>query len=137
MRFPLGYQSYNTNNYLKYLDGCFFIAKDEQELVNFYKLFNKLCSLIKFTIATEHNNELFYFDVLIKRKNTKLVTSVFRKKNITGSYLNFQSHCGLKQKVNLIRTLSNRAHLIYSPDFFEEELNNIKTLLYRNLYSLI
>ena len=92
MRFPLGYQSYNTNNYLKYVDGCFFIAKDEQELVNFYKLFNKLCSLIKFTIATEHNNELFYFDVLIKRKNTKLMTSVFRKKKLLQVVILIFSH---------------------------------------------
>ena len=59
------------------------------------------------------------------------MTTVFRKKNFTGQ--NFQSHCVLKQKVNLIRTLCHRAHLICAPEFFKE-INFIKTLLYRNGY---
>ena len=53
---------------------------------------------------------------------------------ITGNYLNFQLQYGLKRKVNLIRTLFYRAHLICSPEFFEKEISHNKTLLYRNGY---
>ena len=60
------------------------------------------------------------FDVLVKRSNDKFVSTVFRKKNILNVF-NFQSHFGLKRKINLIRTLCYRTNLVCSPDFFEEE----------------
>ena len=105
------------------MDDCFVKAKNKQELDNFYKLPNEQHNLIKFTIEKDQNNELSYLDVLVKRQNTEFVTTFFRKETITGNYLTFQSHCGLKRKVNLIKTLCHRAHLICSLEFFEEEIN--------------
>ena len=57
-----------------------------------------------------------------------------RKKTLTGCYLNFQSNCSLKRKVNLIRTLCHRAHKICSPELLLSEIKQIKTLLNKNGY---
>ena len=119
--------------YHRYVDDCFVIAENEQKLDNFYKLLNEQHDSIKFTIEKEQNNELSYLDVLVIRKS-EFVTTVFRKDTFTGKYLNFQSHCSLKRKINLIKTLCHRAHLICSPEFFEREIEYIKTLLYKNGY---
>ena len=108
-------------NYFRYVDDCIVIAKNKQELNNFYKLINEHDSTK--LIEKEQNNELPYLDVLVKRKNTELVTTVYKKETFTGNSLNFQSHCNLNGKINLLRTLRHRAHLICSPEFFEEEID--------------
>ena len=97
-------------------------------------MINETHDAIDFTSEKENNNEISYLDVLVKRRGDKFVTTVFRKETFSGNYLNFQSHCSLKRKINLIRTLCHRAHLICSPEFFEDEIEYIKTLLYKNGY---
>ena len=108
------------------MDECFVKAENEQELDNFYKLLNQTRGSITFTIEKENNNnEISYLDVLVKRLNSKFVTTVFRKETFTGNYLNFQSHCGLKRRITLIRTLCHHARLIFSPEFFEDDIEYI------------
>ena len=65
---------------------------------------NNAHEAINFTIEKEKNDELAFLDVLVKRKENRFLTTVFRKKTFTGCYLNFQSNCSLKRKINLIRT---------------------------------
>ena len=50
---------------------------------------NSLHNDIKFTKEIEENNQLLFLDVLIKRKDDKFITSVFRKPTFNGQYLNF------------------------------------------------
>ena len=64
----------------------------------------------------ESNIELTFLDVLVEREENRFLTSVYRKKTFTGCYLNSQSNCSLKRKVNIIRTLCHRAHKICSPE---------------------
>ena len=90
---------------LRYVDDCFVIAINDQELVNFNKLINEQHNSIKFIIEKKQNSQLSSLDVLVKRQKTELVTTVVRKETFTINYLNFQSNCCLKRKVNLIRTL--------------------------------
>ena len=74
-----------------------------------------------------------------KKTKYRICNYYFQKRSdyqFTSDYLNFQSHCGLKRKVNLIRTLCHRANLMCSPELFEEKIYYIKTLLYRNAYPL-
>ena len=73
-------------------------------------------------------------DVLVKRKENRFVTTVYRKKTFTGCYLNFQLNCSLKRKINLIRTLCHRAHIICSPELLLNEIKQIKLLLDKNGY---
>ena len=74
----------------------------------------------------EINNELAFLDVLVKRQNNRFLTTVFRKKTFIGNYLNFQSNCSMKRKVNLKRTLCHRAHKIFSPELFANEVSHIR-----------
>ena len=75
-----------------------------------------------------------FLDTLVKRQNNRFLTSDFREKTVTGNYLNFQSNCSMKRKVNLIRTLCHRAHKICSPELFSKEVIQIKVLLNKNEY---
>ena len=92
----------NKIHYFRYVDDCFVVTENERELDNFYKLLNETHDSINFTCEKENNNEISYLDVLVKRRNTKFVTTVFRKVTFTGNYLNFQLNCGFKRKINLI-----------------------------------
>ena len=67
----------------------------------------------------------------MKRRNTTFVTTVFRKETFTGNHLNVQSYCGLKRKTLNKDSVS---HLICSPEFFEDNIEYFKTLLYKNGY---
>ena len=82
----------------------------------------------------ENNNELAFLDVQVKQEENKFITSVFRKKTFTGCYLNFQSNCSLKRKVNLIRTLCHCAYKICSLDLLLSKIKQIKLLLNKSGY---
>ena len=73
--------------------------------------------------------------MLIKRKDDKFITSVFRKPTCTAQYLNFQSYCTKRRKVGLIRPLFHRASKICCPEVFQTELNVIKELLLKDGYA--
>ena len=99
-----------------------------------FERLNTLHSAIKFTKEIEVNNQISFLDVLIKRKDDKFITSIFRKPSFTGQYLNFQSYCSRRRKVGLIKTLFHRAHKLCSEEMFQTELNVIKDLLINNGY---
>ena len=75
-----------------------------------------------------------FLDILTIRENDRFLTTVYRKASFTGQYLHFQSFCSKKRKINLIRTLCHRAHMICSPDLLEKELNKIKDIFIKNGY---
>ena len=89
---------------------------------------------INFTIEIGNNDELAFLDVQVKRKENRFLTSVYRKKTFTGCYLNFQSKCCFKRKLNLIRTFCHRAHRICFPELLSNEMKQIKILLNKNGY---
>jgi hypothetical protein len=53
-----------------------------------------------------------FLDVLVTRKETTLVTKVYRKPTHTGRYLNFKSNHPPHVKRGLIQSLFNRASII-------------------------
>ena len=95
---------------------------------------NNVYEAINFTIEKDKNDELSFLDVQVKRKKNTFFTSVYRKKTFIGCYLNFQSNCSLKRKINLIRTLCHHAHIICSPELLSNEMKQIKLLLIKNGY---
>ena len=123
----------NSLLYLRYVDDCFVLVRNEKIMDNFFNVLNNAHDSINFTIEKEKNYELAFLDVQIKQKENRFLTSVQRKKTFTECYLNFQSNCCLKRKVNLIRTLSHRAHKICSQELLLSEIKQIK-ILYKNSY---
>ena len=60
--------------------------------------------------------------------------TVYRKQICTNNYLDFQSFCSKRRKIGLIKTLYSRTQEICSPEFLEDKLNNLKTILKLNRY---
>ena len=97
--------------------------------------FNSIHRTIKFTREIELNSQIDFLDVLIKKTNDKFLTTVYRKTTFKDNYLNFQSHCNKWRKVGLIKTLYHRTYQICSPEFFNDEIKNIKEILRKNGYA--
>ena len=121
----------NSFLYLRYVDDCFVLLRNEKIMDEVFNILNNAHTSISFTIK-KNNNGIAFLDVQIKREENRFLTSVYRKKTFTGCYLNFQSNCSLKRKVNLIRTLCHRAHKICSPELLLSEIKQIKLLLNKN-----
>ena len=75
-----------------------------------------------------------HFYVMVTRKETEFVTSLYRKKTFSGQYVNFLAHCSRRRKTNLIKTLCHRAVKICSSSTLHEELDKIKNFLCDNGY---
>ena len=85
-------------------------------------------------MESETDNCLPFLDVLVRRTPTEFVTSIYRKPTFTGQYINFLSHSSKKRKINLIKTLCNRAVSICSPSTLDDEIDKIKEVLQSNGY---
>ena len=72
--------------------------------------------------------------LLARSPGGNFTRSVYRKPTWTGQYTHFRSFVPLRQKRNLIRTLTHRAHLICSEDTLEAELLHIADVLKENGY---
>ena len=135
----MGYleQEYFCNNkkplmYVRYVDDCFILFENKQECEEMFTAFNSLHPSIKFTQEAEEDDSLPFLDVLVRRKDNKFLTSVYRKTTFTGQYVNFQSYCTKRRKVNLIRTLCDRAMKLCSTDYLNEEIETISKLMINN-----
>ena len=51
-----------------------------------------------------------------------------------GHHLNVQSHCNKRRKVGLIKTLHHRDYQTCSPEFLNDEIENLKETLKKNEY---
>ena len=122
--------------WLRYVDDTFIIWDgSDDELEQFLLHLNSIKTTIKFTMEKEANNQLPFLDVMVRRNNQKIQTSVYRKPTHTGQYLNFSSNHSSNTKHGIVRTLVDRALTICnSEDTLQEEINNIKSDLTRNGY---
>ena len=134
---------YNKNNWLKncpkdlkpvyykrYVDDIFLLFNRPEHAHFFLEYINKKHKNMKFSIETEINGSLSFFDIKIFRENENSVTSVFRKDTFSGVYTNFISFIPLEYKFGLVRTLLNRYFNLTS-DFlkFHHESDKRKKIL--------
>ena len=57
---------------------------------------------------------LLFLDVLMCKETSVFLTTVYRKPNFTGLYIQWDSFCPQKRKINLIKTLTHRALMMCS-----------------------
>ena len=74
-------------------------------------------------------------DVAIDSNGETYVTSVYRKENNKGHFMNGRGECPERYKVGMIRGLIDRTHKISSIEIFNVECNKLKQLLINNGYS--
>ena len=120
--------------YFRYVDDCFVVFKNKGECDLMFEAFNNLHPSIKFTLEAEEDNTLPFLDVLVQRNGDEFLTSIYRKTTFTGQYVNYNSFCSEKRKVNLIGTLCDRAVRICSPVKLDAELKTICEILKSNGY---
>ena len=121
--------------YRRYVDDIFIILDAQTDISPIIELFNKAHPAIHFTSELEKDGIFNFLDVLLStRPDGSLRRSVFRKPTWTGQYTHFQSFVPLRQKRNLVRTLTHRAKRICSTDTLESELAYIADVLKENGY---
>ena len=59
------------------------MVRSEKIIDEFFNVLNNAHEAINFTIEKEKNEELAFLDVLVKRKENRFLTTVFRKKTFT------------------------------------------------------
>ena len=78
---------------------------------------------IQFTYEAEKNSKLPLLDVMLCRKDNKLVCSVYRKSTNNDIYMNWNSFAPKTWKMRTLKSLIERAFLICSTEeFLNEEL---------------
>ena len=76
-----------------------------------------------------------FLDVILTKNDHSLTSTVFCKKTSISLFTSFDSFTPISYKIGLIKTLLNRAFVICSSwKVLHKEINNIKTLLNKNLY---
>ena len=123
--------------YRRYVDDVICMFKSRDHFKKFLRYLNSRHNNIKFEYEEEKNNELPFLDVLVKRENNALVTSIYRKKTFSGVYLNYHSYLPNEYKHGLLFTLLFRAFRICSDDHkFHVEIDVLKEIWQKNKYPL-
>ncbi|CAF1569083.1 unnamed protein product [Didymodactylos carnosus] len=79
--------------FYRYVDDVFMVLHETQrDIALFVRFMNKLESSIKFTIEMQTDNKLPFLDVMAERKDSELITYVYRKPTDPGLYLRWTSN---------------------------------------------
>ena len=127
-----------VKTWLRYVDDTFILIEKKDAVESILKLLNSVHSNIKFTFEHEQNNKLPFLDVMVRKEDGgNLVTSIYRKKTFTGTYLNWNSLTSREYKIGLIHCLLDRMWKIcnnYTSIHFEIE--KLKSILIKNDYPI-
>ena len=119
--------------YFRYVDDIFACFSSEDECEEFAHQLNAMHQSLQFTCEKEVDQRISFLDVCV-HKESKFVTSVYRKKTFTGQYVKWQSFCPRKRKTKLVATLVHRAMKVCSTSKLNDEIDYIKRMLCDNGY---
>ena len=123
--------------YRRYVDDTFLLFKSLDHVEQFRAYLNAKHPNISFTCDLEENGILPFLDVKVQRSGAQFITSIYRKPTFTGLFSKYYAFSPLKNKENLISTLTVRAWRICSNyDFFNQEIDKLKAILQSNGYPL-
>ena len=101
----------------------------------FYRKLNQIHSNVKFTYELENNKQLPFLDVNVDNSKEKLELSIYGKPTHIGLYNKWSSLAPTKYKLNLIRSLVNRAIKVCSNrQLLFHEYEKITKMLQQNGY---
>ena len=128
------YKGPSIQFYRRYVDETFCLFNNEHDAFLFFDVLNSQHDNIKFTMEKESNNTLAFLDVFINNKDpSNLITSVYRKKTLTGLLTGFFSFTSFSYKLGLIQTLLDRAYKINKILLgFNEDVKKLPYLLRKN-----
>ena len=104
--------------------------------MRFFYYLNSRRLNIKLTFEKQNSGKFAFLDILISNENHNFCASVFPEKAPIGLYTNFTSFTPFSYKIGLIKTFLHRVfEMISSWNLFDQEKQEIKNLLIKNLYS--
>ena len=80
----------------------------KQEFLQFLENLNSIWPSLNFTYEEEENGLITFLDLKISRNINSLSYSFHQKETHSGTYLNFNSHCSMSIKTNIIFTEAKR-----------------------------
>ena len=90
--------------YRRYVDDIICLFNSKSNADKFYEFLNKQHPNIKFTFEKE-NNQISFWDILIKCYGENLSTTVFGEKKTIGLFTNYLSFLPLPTKLTLLKLL--------------------------------
>ena len=113
----------------------FLLFKTSEHAESFHQYLSNCHNNINFTIEQENGRCLSFLDVLVRREESQICTSVFRKDNYTGKGTNFFSFIYPKYKLSSIQTLIHRAFQLCSNNYlFRLEVEFLRKFFTSNNY---
>ncbi|XP_046542347.1 uncharacterized protein LOC124252739 [Haliotis rubra] len=108
------------------VDDTFVVLNPNDNPEHLLSHLNSHHSRMQFTMEEESDNKLPFLDVLVKKEENKLSTTVYKKPTHNDQYLHFTSNHPLQVKKGIISTLTRRAKNICSTtEALETELSHI------------
>lgn len=121
--------------WLRYVDDTFVVWPHGQDALHaFLQHLNGVRDSIQFTMEAESNKEISFLDVLVRRSDKGLSTSVFRKKTHTDRYLNYSSHHHPRVLAGVVKCLRLRAANICDPEYEGAEIAHLRDVFQANGY---
>ena len=116
------------------MDDTFSLVESRDRAVKFLHCLNDLHpGVLKFTMEGEEERRLPFMDVLVRREQNRF-TRVCCKPTFTGLYTRWDSYCPTSRKIALIRSLTPRAKKICSPQYLDDEAENLQAIFRKNGY---
>ena len=128
---------FNPDFYIRYCDDTLVHFRSSRYVSRFIQELEKN-SVLKFTCEHACENSISFLDILITdNKRGSLDTGVYIKTSDKGVYLDYNSHCPERYKVNTIKTLIHRAYRTCSNwELFHVEVERIRKNLVNSNYPL-
>ena len=121
--------------YARYIDDIFVTSKDEADLKNIQEALQRN-SVLKFTIEKSQDQRIPFLDVMVKREDNVISTTVYTKPTNIGRCLNAKGECPDAFKKSVISAYVNRALTHCSSwRLVHAELDRIRQLLTNNGYN--
>ena len=120
----------------RYVDDTLVAVNSERDAELFLEYLNGLHHCVKFTMEKEDSGILPFLDILIKRLEDGISTTIYRKKTHSGVYSHYKCFIPEKFKRTLVYTLVDRAWKICSTyQLWHREISYLKTMLMSNGYT--
>ena len=118
--------------WVRYVDDIFAVIKRNIDIDGLLTSLNALVPSITFTVEKEENKSLSFLDVTIIRHENGFKFKVYRKPTNNNYIINAYSYHSENVKMSSLRSMFLRALNICSPEYYNEEINNIYTIGHAN-----
>lgn len=111
------------------------IASIPEHLIdNFVATLHLYDENLRFTAEKEVNNTLPYLDMILIRKDQRIITNWYSKPTSSNNILNFLSNHPHKHKINVASNLVHRVLSLSDIQFWHENIDKITNILQKNNY---